>query len=258
MSSAHRSAHWGHVILCLFMVKKTPLSALWIITLKVMRICLSWQKGPGCERNITLCFSSSKHWRGRGRPRGRDSSWFMPNSGGGNSWTSARHTSPKWWRYLHRFVLEPTEEDHSDLCLYPRGAASLPQSLYPQDENGVNKPVCSYVRVLQAGRLLESPRHAARFVSLLAHQRAPVVGGGSTQEQWCTLLAFLCRQKVQTSPGGWFVSVGSYYTPDLGPPLGPQLRFWWFLILPEMLKVEQYKFEDISSPNLEKYKMQSD
>lgn len=76
------------------------------------------------------------------------------------------------------------------------------RSLCPQDENGVNRPVCSYVRVLRAGRLLESPRHAARFVSLLAYQRAPVVGGGSKQEQWCTLMAFLCRQKVDTSPGG--------------------------------------------------------
>ena len=171
-----------------------------------MRICLNWQKGHCCERNINLCFSSSKHWRGRGGPRGKDSSWFMLNSGGENSSTFARHTSLKWWRYLHRFVCvcvvsEPAEKPHSDLCSYLCGAASLPQSLYPQDENGVNKPVCSYVRVLQAGRLLESPRHAARFVSLLAYQRAPVVGGGSKQEQWCSLLAFLCRQKVETRLG---------------------------------------------------------
>lgn len=175
-----------------------------------MRICLNWQKGHRCERNVTLCFSSSKHWRGRGRPRRKDSSWFMPSSGGENSSTFARHTSLKWWRYLHRcvricVVLEPTEKEHSGFCLYLQRAASLPHCLYPQDENGVNKPVCSYVRVLQAGRLLESPRQAARFVSLLAYQRAPVVGGGSRQEQWCTLLAFLCRQKVETSAGGWRV-----------------------------------------------------
>ncbi|XP_072251049.1 centrosomal protein of 76 kDa isoform X2 [Leuresthes tenuis] len=68
--------------------------------------------------------------------------------------------------------------------------------IFAQDENGVNRPVCSYVRVLWAGRLLESPRQAARFVSLLAHEKAPVVGGGgSKQEQWCTLMAFLCRGK---------------------------------------------------------------
>uniref|UniRef100_A0A4W5NXZ6 Centrosomal protein of 76 kDa n=1 Tax=Hucho hucho TaxID=62062 RepID=A0A4W5NXZ6_9TELE len=64
-----------------------------------------------------------------------------------------------------------------------------------QDENGVNRPVCSYVRVLRAGRLLESPRQAARFVSLLGLEKAPVVGGGGKQEQWCSLLAFLCRSK---------------------------------------------------------------
>ncbi|XP_051721491.1 centrosomal protein of 76 kDa isoform X2 [Ctenopharyngodon idella] len=63
------------------------------------------------------------------------------------------------------------------------------------DENGVNRPVCSYVRVLRAGRLLESPRQAARFVSLLAQERAPVVGGGVRQEQWCSMMAFLCRNK---------------------------------------------------------------
>uniref|UniRef100_A0A3P9DHW7 Centrosomal protein of 76 kDa n=1 Tax=Maylandia zebra TaxID=106582 RepID=A0A3P9DHW7_9CICH len=67
--------------------------------------------------------------------------------------------------------------------------------IFAQDENGVNRPVCSYVRVLRAGRLLESPRQAARFVSLLAHEKAPVVGGGGKQEQWCTLMAFLCRGK---------------------------------------------------------------
>lgn len=72
------------------------------------------------------------------------------------------------------------------------------KSMSLQDENGVNRPVCSYVRVLRAGRLLESPRQAARFVSLLAHEKAPVVGGGGgKQEQWCTLMAFLCRGKVR-------------------------------------------------------------
>ncbi|RVE62178.1 hypothetical protein OJAV_G00154540 [Oryzias javanicus] len=66
--------------------------------------------------------------------------------------------------------------------------------IFAQDENGENRPVCSYVRVLRAGRLLESSRHAARFVSLLPHERVPVLGGGTgKQEQWCSLMAFLCR-----------------------------------------------------------------
>ncbi|XP_056330786.1 centrosomal protein of 76 kDa isoform X1 [Danio aesculapii] len=67
--------------------------------------------------------------------------------------------------------------------------------IFAQDENGVNRPVCSYVRVLRAGRLLESPRQAARFVSLLAQERAPVVGGGVRQEQWASMMVFLCRNK---------------------------------------------------------------
>ncbi|XP_041648664.1 centrosomal protein of 76 kDa isoform X3 [Cheilinus undulatus] len=68
--------------------------------------------------------------------------------------------------------------------------------IFAQDENGINRPVCSYVHVLRAGRLLESPRQAARFVSLLPHEKAPMIGGGGgKQEQWCTLMSFLCRGK---------------------------------------------------------------
>ncbi|XP_065524023.1 centrosomal protein of 76 kDa isoform X2 [Lathamus discolor] len=68
--------------------------------------------------------------------------------------------------------------------------------IFAQDENGVNHPVCSYIRPLRAGRLLDTPRQAARFVSVLGYERAPVIGGGGgKQEQWCTLLAFLCRNK---------------------------------------------------------------
>ncbi|NXF40518.1 CEP76 protein, partial [Nyctibius bracteatus] len=74
--------------------------------------------------------------------------------------------------------------------------------IFAQDENGVNRPVCSYIRPLRAGRLLDTPRQAARFVSVLGYERAPVIGGGGGKpEQWCTLLAFLCRNKVcENSP----------------------------------------------------------
>ncbi|XP_055768238.1 centrosomal protein of 76 kDa-like [Salvelinus fontinalis] len=86
----------------------------------------------------------------------------------------------QWWREF----LEIRQANQSKLV-----------KIFAQDENGVNRPVCSYVRVLRAGRLLESPRQAARFVSLLGLEKAPVVGGGGKQEQWCSLLAFLCRNK---------------------------------------------------------------
>ncbi|XP_073487402.1 centrosomal protein of 76 kDa isoform X3 [Aquarana catesbeiana] len=67
--------------------------------------------------------------------------------------------------------------------------------IFAQDENWVNRPVCCYVRPLRAGRLLDTPRQAARFVNVLGYEKATVVGGGSKQEQWCTLLPFLARNK---------------------------------------------------------------
>uniref|UniRef100_A0A8C7ANW6 Centrosomal protein 76 n=1 Tax=Neovison vison TaxID=452646 RepID=A0A8C7ANW6_NEOVI len=72
--------------------------------------------------------------------------------------------------------------------------------IFAQDENGVNRPVCSYIKPLRAGRLLDTPRQAARFVNVLGYERAPVIGGGGKQEQWCTLLAFLCRNKYIHKP----------------------------------------------------------
>ncbi|XP_070798501.1 centrosomal protein of 76 kDa [Pituophis catenifer annectens] len=68
--------------------------------------------------------------------------------------------------------------------------------IFAQDENGINRPVCSYIRPLRAGRLLDTPRQAARFVNVIGYEKAPIIGGGnSKQEQWCSLLAFLCRNK---------------------------------------------------------------
>ncbi|XP_078607268.1 centrosomal protein of 76 kDa-like [Branchiostoma floridae x Branchiostoma japonicum] len=67
--------------------------------------------------------------------------------------------------------------------------------IFAQDENATNRPVCSFVRPLQAGRLLDTPRQAARFISLLTYEKASTVGGGPRAEQWCTMHAFLCRNK---------------------------------------------------------------
>ena len=66
--------------------------------------------------------------------------------------------------------------------------------IFAQDECGTNRPVCSFVCPLRAGRLLDSPRQAARFVSLLGYEHAPSVGGGKV-EMWSSLHAFLCKGK---------------------------------------------------------------
>jgi len=66
--------------------------------------------------------------------------------------------------------------------------------IFAQDECGTNHPVCSFVCPLRAGRLLDSPRQAARFVSLLGYEHAPYVGGGKA-EMWSSLFAFLCKGK---------------------------------------------------------------
>ncbi|XP_052230366.1 centrosomal protein of 76 kDa-like [Dreissena polymorpha] len=67
--------------------------------------------------------------------------------------------------------------------------------IFAQDENGNNRPVCSFVKPLRAGRLLHSAREAARFVSLIHQERTPTLGGGARTEQWTTMHAFLARNK---------------------------------------------------------------
>ncbi|XP_062501209.1 centrosomal protein of 76 kDa-like isoform X2 [Corticium candelabrum] len=67
--------------------------------------------------------------------------------------------------------------------------------IFAQDENGINRPVCSYLSPLLAGRLLDNARQAARFVSLFGYERAPTVGGGAKTEQWCSMHAYLSKGK---------------------------------------------------------------
>jgi hypothetical protein len=64
-----------------------------------------------------------------------------------------------------------------------------------QDENSINRPVCSFVKPLRGGRLLDSARHAARFVSLMHHEKIQSLGGGHKTEQWTTIHGFLCRNR---------------------------------------------------------------
>ena len=64
--------------------------------------------------------------------------------------------------------------------------------IFASNEWGDHKAVCSFVTPLQAGRLLDTPRAAARFVSLLPYTREEAVGGGRV-ETWHTLHSFLSQ-----------------------------------------------------------------
>uniref|UniRef100_A0A673HZD4 Centrosomal protein 76 n=1 Tax=Sinocyclocheilus rhinocerous TaxID=307959 RepID=A0A673HZD4_9TELE len=110
----------------------------------------------------------------------------------------------QWWQEFDPREIRPSHQ-------------SKLVKIFAQDENGVNRPVCSYVRVSRAGRLLKSPWQAVRFVSLLAQERAPVVGGGVRQEQWCSMMTFLCRNKgdhatllcTKNIPHTWVMTCGT-------------------------------------------------
>ncbi|XP_071957356.1 centrosomal protein of 76 kDa-like [Antedon mediterranea] len=67
--------------------------------------------------------------------------------------------------------------------------------IFAQDENAINRPVCAFVKPLRAGRLLDTTRQAARFVSVIGYEKAPSLGGGSQQELWCNLHTFFCKNK---------------------------------------------------------------
>lgn len=59
--------------------------------------------------------SSSNPWKGRKQQRRRGCFWYMPNSGGRSSWKFDPHTSPNWWRSLHRW-LNVTEQCTVECC----------------------------------------------------------------------------------------------------------------------------------------------
>ncbi|CAD5114295.1 DgyrCDS3437 [Dimorphilus gyrociliatus] len=67
--------------------------------------------------------------------------------------------------------------------------------IFAQDENGVNRVVCSFIKPLRASRLLDTPRQAARFVALIGYEKLSCVGAGERVEQWSSIHAFLCRNK---------------------------------------------------------------
>ena len=68
--------------------------------------------------------------------------------------------------------------------------------IFAADEHGTHRPVCTFVRELDAGRLLETPRQAARFVSLLGVERVAAIGdagGAGRVDQWSHMHSLLVR-----------------------------------------------------------------
>ena len=72
---------------------------------------------------------------------------------------------------------------------------SRPVKIFAQDESGVNRVVCSYIQPLRNGRLINSPKIAARFVSTFSCEKASCIGTGVKVDQWQSLHAFLCLKK---------------------------------------------------------------
>jgi len=71
--------------------------------------------------------------------------------------------------------------------------------IFAEDEWGGHRPGCSYVTPLSAGRLLDSPRHAARFVSLIPYTKLDAVGtgtGAGRMEVWNHFHTFLSLRRV--------------------------------------------------------------
>lgn len=85
----------------------------------------------------------------------------------------------QWWKeYLE------IREDHKNRLI----------KIFAQDENGSNRLVCSYVKPMRTGRLIDSPRQAARFVSLIGYSKSsPSFGISEKSEQWLHLHTFLVK-----------------------------------------------------------------
>lgn len=66
--------------------------------------------------------------------------------------------------------------------------------IFAQDENSSHHFVCSYIKPLKAGRLLESAKQTARFVSLLRYEKHPTLSGSRT-DMWTSMHSFIVRGK---------------------------------------------------------------
>ncbi|PRP75204.1 centrosomal protein [Planoprotostelium fungivorum] len=89
-------------------------------------------------------------------------------------------SSQKWWK---------------EFCQLGDGHDSRLIPIYAQNEGiGEDLPVCCFVRPLQGGRSIDSPRHAARFVSLFEYQMDQTLGPSmNRREIWPSLHTFLCK-----------------------------------------------------------------
>ena len=71
--------------------------------------------------------------------------------------------------------------------------------IFARDEAGELRCVCSYVHPLRANRCLDTPRHCARFVSLIPLVSEDSVGGGATIDTWHTPHACLAARDAGDS-----------------------------------------------------------
>ncbi|XP_075252623.1 centrosomal protein of 76 kDa-like [Convolutriloba macropyga] len=68
--------------------------------------------------------------------------------------------------------------------------------IFAQDENGTTRPVCSFVRPLRTGRVLESALQCTRFVSVLSSEGTDdAMGGTSSTSTWQSLFCTLAQNK---------------------------------------------------------------
>ena len=115
--------------------------------------------------------------------------------------------SKQWWREFLQIRAE-----HSQRMV----------KIFALDESGRNRCVCSFVWPLRAGRLLDGPQQAARFVSLVPLERAgsPVgVGGRGGGELWSSLHTILCQRKGVSQTPQLTISIISPLPPGCGGPL---------------------------------------
>ena len=87
--------------------------------------------------------------------------------------------------YLNLTTFVFKYDDGTDVFRVRSSSASLgrrPVKLFALSEFGVQRPVTSFVRPLDSGRLLESAAQAAHFVSLLRWERAMPVGGTDVRQ----------------------------------------------------------------------------